>query len=184
MFIFLVMLCYSLAGTLVYVDKPIIKVNNQNYHCETFDILSYIVKNEHFSKKAFDYASAYNIKLINGNCDYEKWGLACSMQNEHYYIRTKITTTKNEAIFTITLYNPQGFPVASSYRAQKRTFEHILKEEAKSSASSSASTFMGSQSSNERSSYKKYEILDIEALMSHVLIDAAVKGLMTSHSEK
>ena len=79
MFVFLVMLCYSLAGTLVYVDKPIIKVNNQNYHCETFDILSYIVKNEHFSKKAFDYASAYNIKLINGNCDYENgaWLVLC-----------------------------------------------------------------------------------------------------------
>ena len=184
MFIFLVMLCYSLAGTLVYVDKPIIKVNSQNYHCETFDILSYIVKNEHFSKKSFDYASSYNIKLINNNCDYEKWGLACSMQNEHYYIRTKITTTKNEAIFTITLYNPQGFPVASSYRAQKRTFEHVLKEESKSSLSSSSTTFMNSQNLNERSSYKKYEILDIEALMSHVLIDAAVKGLMTSHSEK
>jgi hypothetical protein len=183
-FIFLVMLCYSLAGTLVYVDKPIIKVNNQNYHCETFDILSYIVSNEHYSKKAFDYASAYNIKLINDNCDYEKWGLACSIKNEHYYIRTKITTTKNESIFTITLYNPEGFPVESSHRAQKRTFEHVLKEEGKSSASSSASTFMGSQSSNERSSYKKYEILDIEALMSHTLINAAVKGLMTSHSEK
>lgn len=110
----------------IYVVPPVVKQDGKEVLKYDYApaVLSKIVLNK---KTANYYYNAnidgvYNINtisLIGGSCDYETKPFECSNENDHYVLITDIQITDQKAYISMTLFDEDSMPVATSIVSKK-----------------------------------------------------------------
>ena len=110
----------------IYVMPP--KVKQDGKEVTKFDYEPVVMSKMVMSRKTANYYYDANIEgiysidtvsIIGGDCDYENKPLQCSSENSHHVLKTDIQITDQKAYITMTLFDEDLVPIASSIVSKK-----------------------------------------------------------------
>ena len=110
----------------IYVMPPLVKQDGKEV--TQYDYEPVVMSKMVMSRKTANYyynaniEGIYNIdtvSIIGGDCDYENKPLQCSSENSHHVLKTDIQITDQKAYISMTLFDEDLLPIASSIVSKK-----------------------------------------------------------------
>ena len=123
----------------IYIAPPIVKQDGKQI--KEYDYAPVIFSKMVLNKKTANYYYDANIDaiydtdtitVIDSHCNYKKKPFKCSDDNDHWVLKTNIQITYTKAYISMTLFNEDLIPVASS-TVSKRLKRQVIPHKTQSS---------------------------------------------------
>lgn len=110
----------------IFIMPPIVKQDGKEV--TQYDYAPVVLSKMVLSKKTANYYYNANIdgiynldtvSVIGGSCDYEKKPFQCSNENSHHILQTDVQITNQKAYISMTLFDEDLVPIASSTVSKK-----------------------------------------------------------------